>query len=714
MAKSKKLEPIKWSNESHLAVNHLPCETEEDRVKLESCVNYHLRRLDDAHWSRCIDYFRNTSFLNGNPYTLYSWDGRSLTINSPWLSGKSEDRFIPKTNANYLKRPVEVNTSLLTIDRPFPDVEPAGTDPSQVTNAKISEVLLTMIWENPLRMPQKLRELALILSTQGTGGIEIEYGDTGVPETFPETKIVTETDPVTDQPVQVEVPTGKEGVRYKKDFTARVYNAFNLQADPGATHSDDSISWICRTTIEDVFATQLRFEEFMGQDGYWDAGIEAIGPTGMETHPLVYWERLRNMLDQPADRWASASSLRQKPQNDSTSCLLRVIDCKPNVTYPRGRTIIMVGKKLIYCGDARAWSEKYPWRWTPLTLFRFWQSPGRWYGEPLLSPLVPLQQRINAIDAQLATSRGFMSIGQWLIPRQTVIQDQKFSGSPGEHFMYNGGGGLMPTKLHNEPLPSDVFVERNLAVQAIDQLSGVNSVMAGESTGSEMRSAGVIQQLSAKVHESKSGMLLAFQDSLQRMMQNILIEASTNLDPEMMDRLSKAASQYGALSMMNFQAADLTDNNGITLDIQSEIQNTPAVKASRATEFLQAAATLAQLGQMSPGTPRAIAEAMGLDDLFQPQENLQVERARAMIEYIRAGKMEQAIEYPEDDPKVFVDEFTAEILRERSKDLPKDRKAMLLKVKDRYAKNLEAMIQNQIQAQQAQMDAQNAPQGGQQ
>ena len=697
-------------HDSYLSISRLPTKTLQQRETLEGHITLWLSRMQSKHWERALGWFTNYSFVTGNQYPRWTWDGSTLT-DGPTVTGPggshgasvqpstSIDQFIPKTVDNKLIRPYEANISLLTETRPVPRVVPNSGNAMDEEGASLAEVVFNVLWED-LNYPALLRGLGAELCIVGTSFLETTYGETGVPELIPELSM--QDNPLFagmegQEPPKVAAPTGKKRVEMKRDVRARVFNGFQVQPDPAATDRADSITWLCRSTYEDI--DWIREEYAKDEEGYFPKILDEIGEEHGKSHPLYWWERVKDMTDgQHGGR--SGGSFSSGSSSMPNQTLLRVIDVRPNRQFPKGRTLITAGGKLIYAGDARAWSEKYPQRWNPYAIFRFWRVPGRFWGAPLLSHLTPLQARINAIDSLVQMNRELLSIGQWLIPTGAKIPDGYITADPGQHIYYKiTPSGQKPERVQHQSIPQELLIERVTLSQQIDDIAGTNPALEGAGK-SGVRAGVMMDFIKREQMKAKSAMLQGFEDSLQDAAQQLLMEVSLNMDIEQSDlteRVRAAAREYSSASFSSFAKMSLRDNVNIRIDIASQLMTSPEAKQQKAIEFLQFAGK-----QMNEEERITIAKAIGFSD-FEKRDNPHVSRATKMVARITSGMTEYAFPMPGiDNASIFAPVFQNAILDDRFIEYPKEVKQKLMQLFQYYVQEVQFQ-QAQAEKKQIQM-----------
>ena len=709
----------RYNRESHLIFGQVGTDTQQDRDELTSSIRGWLASLEDSKWPRGLQYFENASYLQGNHLTRYYYtsDG-GLGFHTFGQHDSSQfDHLVAKSADNRLIRPTETVVSMLTGNQPEGRVEPSSDTPEDEDAAALAEITLRLLWEKPLHMPERLREAAMVACICGTVATEIEYGETDVPIVVPTTKIVHQDSVLfkdekgKPEKVPVEVPDG-EAVEMRKDLMARVWTPFHITPDPAATGPHDMV-WVARSTFEDLDWIRENFD-LRGANGkplpgYFPENLDGMAGGVAQRYVLYWWAKFRDIIESP-QYYQHGGGL--APQTFTShggyapnQTLFTVIDVKPTRPFPRGRTIIFAGGALIYAGDARAWSEKYPWRWHPYAFFSWFKVPGKFWGVPLLSQLVPLQKKINAIDSLVQANRQYMSIGQWLLPKQAKVAEGRISGIPGEHLVYTAAPGFPPpTRVQHAPLPGELLVERDQLLQSIDHIAA--SGMVGDKVSKSAARAGVILDfLRREKLESQGPKLQDWNVFVETIAQNILIEIQLGLkeeDPELTRRIQVAAREYSNLTVEAFVGSSLRDHHAVKIDVASAVRLSPETQEARALEFFQATG-----GQVTPEEREGVMKAIHLDKFVKNEEAISVRRARRMLSRIINGRPDAAFPMQGiDNAAAMAPVFQAEIMSDRFFDHDNQARERIVELFDYYSQEAQAEAQRKFQMQLALLQAQ--------
>lgn len=103
--------------------------------------------------------------------------------------------------------------------------------------------------------------------------------------------------------------------------------------------------------------------------------------------------------------------------------------------------------------------------------------PGRYHGMATFSAVVELNREYNEHNAKIREHDNLFIGGKWLIPAPSGIRKSDITTEPGECIKYNWP--YKPEMARIEPLPPQVYQERERVVQDFQQVSGIRQVSQG-------------------------------------------------------------------------------------------------------------------------------------------------------------------------------------------------------------------------------------------
>jgi hypothetical protein len=700
---------------SYLSPTVYPHEDEADRLALEASLNHWVNECEAAKWPIALRLFTNIAFLMGNHYPAFTWNMGSnelfySTTNTAVTMPTGVEHSIPKTVDNKMIRPYQLLISLLTEIKPEPRVTPASRSPEDEDTAEIAQIIHDLKWER-MKMAAKLRQTGSYLGTMGTSIAEVTIGETAAPTRDPVYELVDKKNPLTGEE-QAEPQEAGDQFAFQKDVRANIWTPFHFQPDPGATEDGDSMEWCYRHHFADIGWIKESFA--VDEPGFLLTEDDTLGEDAGVRFPIYWYERIKDMIEHPEGWTQFSGRIGQVGSGFAPNqTLLRVWDCKPNAHYPRGRTLIQAGEKLIYAGDARAWSAEYPQRWHKYAVCRYVTVSGRFWGLAMISTLIANQKTINAIDSLEQLARELGTIGQWLRPRQANVQDGVLGGIPATVIDYTATpSGGKPEKVRHDPLPGEYFVKREQCEKSIELLGGTESFLAANAP-SALRSGPVMDMMQKRERQYRSPTLQDFSEYLETIGTNILLETALGMDdqaqPEFIEQIRQAARDRSShVAVVTFSRANLLANVNVKMDIASELLRSPEAKQQKAIEAAQYAGQLLSRTDMVK-----LFSIMGLDE-FGLQDSSDYKRAKRMVSVVTSGSVGAMEPWPGiDDPEVFQQLLKQEIQSDRMITYPPEVQQELGRLHQMYS----ALVQQQQLAQMQQMmlmqQAGQKPQGPQ-
>ena len=653
-------------------------------------------------WVRAVQWVENILFLTGRHYIddiLVSRLARDADGNTSLI--KEAIQNIPRPVNDILGRYVETNIALLTENRPQPRAVAKSDRQEDQAAAEIAELTLEYLWEK-LRQPEKKREVARLLLTCGVCWGEVCWDPTeprlmAVPATTTEPTMVA---PEGERPIRVPLErqvteVGPEGAPVMEtkitygDITCNVVSPFQMHLPTAHAWNDDRMGWVMREYYTSVELLKDRYghpevrERLTEDKGWFLDRLEDVGTYQIQGLPLWWWERLSDLVEGPGPSLYVGT-----PEAWENHTVVRIFDRKPNPRWPKGRTIIIAGNQVIYDSPkeigARAYDPRWPDRWHPYIRFRWEPLVGSIYGRSLISKLLPKLKRVNAIDTALIMWRRTVPISAWTVPKGAHPVDDIWSGHPGLIWQWDPRrtNNQRPEPIFPPPFPEGAMREREQQIAEMEAISGTEEILRGQRpTG--VSSAAMIEILRRQALASRSAILQAWDESLQEegvaMLQEVIKHVDD--DPIYAERLRiLARERHSRLTINTFKGTDISDNVVLRVDTASQALVSKEAREAKALEVMQYAPGLMTLPLQ---LRQALVEELGFKKSLTPQ-GPDVERAKRMLSWIRAGQFDRLIPFPEDDPYVFLEILTEEMKADSFQDLSEQQQMVLLQLIEIY------------------------------
>lgn len=628
---------------------------------------------------------------------------------------------IPRPTNDLLGRYIETNIALLTENRPRPRITSKSDNREDRIAAELSEYVIEYLWEK-LKLPERSREIARMMLYSGTCWLEVCY-DPLIPRHMKVAQTETEEDvavPTEEGVPPIRIPGGREvpvvdkqgrpvyGIKTKYgDVNAKVVTPFEMYLPMVHEWNGDDMGWVMR---EQYIAVDELRDKYLHKDisgvvtkknGWNVENIKNLQSSdSVQSLPLWWWERMTDLVEGPAPSLYTST-----PETWDGYTVLRIFDRKPNPKWPKGRTIITAGDKVIYDSPkevgGRAFDPRWPNRWHPYIRFRWTAQPGSVYGRALVTQLLPKLKRVNAIDTTLIMWRRTIPIASWIFPTGSHPVEGMISGMPGHHIRYDPRRTQQnePKPVYPPEYPASALKEREIQIAEMESIAGTEEILRGQRPVG-VNSATALNVLRKQALASRSAVLQSWDDSLQELGTALLQETIKHVqdDEDYAERIKILAREKASrITIKGFSGSDLSDNVIVRVDTASMAMVSQEAKQARAIEVMQYAQGLMSL----PPTLRAnLIDDLGWPDGLIPQ-GADINRAQMLLGFIKQNQTELVVPLPEDDPYLMHEFFTDELKSESFLDLTVDQQQLISTLIDHYRAEVkrieEAKIEFQIQ-----------------
>jgi hypothetical protein len=687
---------------------------------------------NSLHWQRAVRGVENILFSTGRQYVddiLISRIANSSTTSVGNLSVVQDTaRNIPKPTNDLLGRYVETNIALLTENRPRPRVTPKSDTDEDQTAAELSELTLEHLWES-LSMPGKMREMARLVLHTGIALMEVAWDPT-VPRRLQtgktEEEVAVELPPGAGPPIahQRQVPVfddqGRQVLEDKieyGDITANIVSAFQFHTP--STHYWEKMGWVLKEEfasielLRDKYTTPDAREAGLTEANGWHLdALEDVKEDNVTNLALWWWERISELVEGPGPSLYIGS-----PEQWEGYCIIRTFDRAPSKAWPRGRTIITVGDKVLYDSPkkvgARAYDPRWPDRWHPYVRYRWEGQTGSIYGRSLISKLLPKIKRVNAIDTTLIMWRHTVPIATWTAPKGSMPVEDSWTGRPGMIWEYDPRrtNTHKPEPVYPPPYPQTAMVERETQISEMEAIAGTEQILRGERPVG-VNSAAMIDILRKQALASRSATLQEWDESHQELGELFLQTTIRYVrdDPRYLERIRiLSREKHSTVSIEAFSGADLSDNVMVRVDTASLALVSKEAREAKMIEVLQYLPNL--MGIEDIGLRQAILDELGLKKALMPN-GPDVNRAKKMVSLIKQGRFDRIVMMPEDDPYIFKAMLVNEAKNDGFIDLPRDQQAKLIELIEVYTQQIQLREIEQQKAMMAQLEMQMMLKGG--
>jgi hypothetical protein len=168
----------------------------------------------------------------------------------------------------------------------------------------------------------------------------------------------------------------------------------------------------------------------------------------------------------------------------------------PSKDHPQGRMIAVANGVLLKYMDALPYKIGEDGKPAlPFTKTVCIKRPGCFWGKSVISRMIPLQRRYNAVRNRKAEFLNRAAIGQWTVESDTVdlAYMEESGGSPGAIIVHTRGSSP-PVPVQQASLPNEFETEVALLLQEFSIISGVSEISRQSDLPSSVKS-GVAMQL---------------------------------------------------------------------------------------------------------------------------------------------------------------------------------------------------------------------------
>lgn len=222
--------------------------------------------------------------------------------------------------------------------------------------------------------------------------------------------------------------------------------------------------------------------------------------------------------------------------------------------------------------------------------------------------LLPIQEAINSLYSTILTNQNAFGVQNILNPRGSDIAVNNLQGGLNV-IEYNPQAGK-PEALQLCASPKEVFDFLQMLIQAMETISGINSVSRGNPESS-LRSGTALALVQSMALQFMSGL----QESYVELIENI----GTGIIKILQDfahtpRVIAIAGKFNRSEMKEFSSKDISNISRVVVDVGNPMARTTAGRVQMAQELIQ-------YGEITPRQYVNIIHTGNLDDLTEQTEH---------------------------------------------------------------------------------------------
>ncbi len=149
---------------------------------------------------------------------------------------------------------------------------------------------------------------------------------------------------------------------------------------------------------------------------------------------------------------------------------------RPSRKYPDGRFIVVTGTKVLHIGELPYKIGEDNRRDFPFSIARSIKKTNQFWGVSVIERLIPVQRRYNALRNRKAEYLNLVSIGQWIVPEGSLVDDVEITHEPGAIYEYRPASGHKPEPVQYPNLPASFENEVATLLSEFTAISGVSEL----------------------------------------------------------------------------------------------------------------------------------------------------------------------------------------------------------------------------------------------
>ena len=284
---------------------------------------------------------------------------------------------------------------------------------------------------------------------------------------------------------------------------------------------------------------------------------------------------------------------------------------RPTADFPDGRLIVACEKTILYMGELPYVNGVEGRRGFPFVKQNSIDKAGCFFGMSMVERLIPVQKAYNAVKNRKQEFLNRLTMGVVAVEDGSVDTDELAEEglSPGKIIVYRQGAnppalmgtGTMPTDLNRE---EDRLLNEFILLSGVSEFSRSTDVAAGTS-GVALQL--LIEQEDARLNAVTENVRSAIRETAKQMIRLFKQFATST-------RLLRTAGEQGKVELYYFNSSDLGSDD-VVFDTENELSYTPAQKKSAVYELIDAGLLTDDTGKLSERTKAKLLEILGFGSI---------------------------------------------------------------------------------------------------
>lgn len=486
--------------------------------KLEEARGNGTRQAAEGQW------YTNIAYLLGYDSVYYNTRLRVFQNTDQTNRPMKRNRL----HANKILPTIQNRTARLCKSPPKYEARPNSSSTEDKDAARLGLEVIDMIWDKQ-KINEKRIQATMWLQECGHSYMKVCWDDTLGKEL------------VLDGQIQ-----GYEG-----DIRIDIKSAFQIYPDTLATTLDE-----CSSLIEVNVRKLEYFRTTYPEKGHL---VKEEGPSLLS---VQYQLRVNSL---------ASGTQGNAEESMKNAAIEKIYYEKKSRDYPRGRKIVIANGVLLK-------DDELPCGEMPFVKFDDVLIAGKYYSEPIINQMRPLQDQLTRILTKRAQYLNVLLAGKYAAPKGHGMIKEALNDQSGEVLEYNPQPGAKdggaPVALQIPTLPQYAYTEEDKLQSAMYDIAGINEVSRGQIPAAGIPALGM--QILQEQDETRMGIMTEqHEHSYSRLGQLILMYIG---DYYKTPRLLKVAGDGLEYTVKDFTGADLKGNYDVIVKRGSTIPNSKTLK----------------------------------------------------------------------------------------------------------------------------------------
>lgn len=372
----------------------------------------------------------------------------------------------------------------------------------------------------------------------------------------------------------------------------------------------------------------------------------------------------------------------------------------PTPAYPKGRMVICTSDTLLQAGDMPYRIGENGELAYPFEMQKCIEVEGQAWGKSVVSRLIPVQRRYNAIKNRKAEYLTRCTIGNPYYEEGSLDADQLEAGlAPGDMLVLRPGTTMPPGFLQYPPLPSTFAEEEQSYMDLFNIISGVSEVSRDSAAPTGVSSGTALQILQ---EQDDTRLSLTAENIKLTMLANAKKWIRLYRQYALTDRLVKSVGRDSRQDIIEWKGSDLTSDD-LYLESISLLSETLAQRRQMVFDLLNTGLMNdPETGQITKDSRAKIFEMIELGDWENFNEsdnaNLHFERAQRENRQMLQGEEVRIMEF--DDDILHINRHNAYRLSSEYDELMENDPDLAMLIDSHVAEHIASLQQKAMEAQQ--------------